>query len=69
MFNLAAKHNETIKFTFDTRLESEHNAGLLYGQLLDSMPEWKARFFPEVPLPAPENTPGFKSQTLWRERR
>lgn len=48
MYNLCAKHDESVRFRFDTRLESEHNASLLYGQALEAMPEWKRRFFPEV---------------------
>lgn len=48
MYNLSYKHNETVKFTFDSRIESEHNAALLYRQMIETMPEWKARFYPEL---------------------
>jgi hypothetical protein len=58
MYNLCVKHNETVKFTFDTRLNTDHNAGLLYGQVIEAMPQWKERFFPEI---------GFvSSRTHWR---
>ena len=48
MYNLSSKHKETVKFTFDSRVESEHNAELLYGQMIDTMPEWKAHFSSEL---------------------
>jgi len=47
MKNCAANNRETVKFTFDSREESEHNTGLLYGMLRE-VPEWKDYRFPEI---------------------
>jgi hypothetical protein len=47
MRNCAAYNHETVKFTFDSRQESEHNAGLLYGMFREA-PEWKHYMFPEI---------------------
>jgi hypothetical protein len=40
MNNFAKKNAEIAEFTFDMRLESEHNAGLLYGIVRENEPEW-----------------------------
>jgi hypothetical protein len=47
MRNCAAANNEAVKFTFDSREESEHNASLLYG-LVREDPSWKDYMFSEV---------------------
>jgi hypothetical protein len=47
MKNCAANNRETVKFTFDSREESEHNAGMLYGMFREA-PEWKSYMFPEI---------------------
>ncbi len=47
MKNCAAYNHETVRFTFDTRGESEHNAGMLYGMFRESS-EWKDYVFPEI---------------------
>lgn len=47
MRNCAANNNEIAKFTFDMRLESEHNAGLLY-DMFRMMPEYQEHTFSEI---------------------
>lgn len=47
MKNCAAKNNEVVKFTFDMRKESDHNAGLLYA-MFRMMPEYERRTFSEI---------------------
>jgi hypothetical protein len=47
MRNCAANNKEIAKFTFDMRLESEHNAGLLY-DMFRMMPEYQEHTFSEI---------------------
>jgi hypothetical protein len=47
MKTCAANNRETVKFSFDTRQESEHNAGILYGMFREA-PEWKDHTFSEL---------------------
>ena len=47
MRNCAAYNGESVKFTFDSRMESEHNTGLLYGMFRGSS-EWSHILFPFV---------------------
>jgi hypothetical protein len=47
MKNCAAYNHETVQITFDTRQESEHNAGMLYGMARQA-PGWQHFLFPEI---------------------
>jgi hypothetical protein len=47
MRNCAINNRETIKFTFDMRVESDHNAGMIYGMFRE-MPEWKDVTFSNI---------------------
>jgi len=40
MKDCAKKNREVADFTFDMRMESEHNAALLYGSARETEPEW-----------------------------
>ena len=51
-----AEHREDqIEFTFDSRIESEHNAGLIYAHLRESNPQWKARFASKISFESSRN--------------
>ena len=40
MKNFAKGSHDIAEFTFDMRLESEHNAGFIYGSLRENEPDW-----------------------------
>ncbi len=40
MKNCAINNQEIADITFDTRMESDHNAGLLYANVRENEPEW-----------------------------
>jgi hypothetical protein len=40
MKNVAQHYEDITEMTFDMRLESEHNAGFLYGSLRENEPDW-----------------------------
>jgi len=40
MKDTAKKNAEIAEFTFDMRMDNEHNAGLLYGSTRENEPEW-----------------------------
>jgi len=47
MRTCAANNNEKVKFTFDSRRESEYNAGELYRMFIE-LPEWQQYTFAEI---------------------
>jgi len=48
MGNLALNRDDSLELTFDSRIESEHNAGLIYAHMRESNPEWKKRFASKI---------------------
>jgi uncharacterized protein DUF3800 len=64
MRNCAAFNHHTVKFTFDTRRESEHNAGLLYGMFRE-MPEWKDVVFSEISFACSRDQPRIQVADLF----
>jgi len=48
MKNCAKTNKEVADFTFDIRMESEHNAGLLYGITKEYEPEWSPHLAEKV---------------------
>lgn len=48
MRNSAEAGGETAELTFDSRLESEHNAGLIYANLRKSNPAWRDRLSEKI---------------------
>jgi hypothetical protein len=48
MGNLALNRDDLLEITFDSRIESEHNAGLIYAHMRESNPEWKRRFASKI---------------------
>jgi hypothetical protein len=63
MKNLAMNNNCDIRFTFDSRQESEHNAGMLYGMFRDS-PEWKNSLYPDLSFASARTSPGLQVADL-----
>jgi hypothetical protein len=43
----AVNNQQQVRFSFDKREESDHNAGMLYG-MFRKAPEWEASMFPEI---------------------
>lgn len=64
MRNCATNNRETVKFTFDSRQESEHNAGMLYGMFRES-PEWKHVMFPEISFVSSREQPRVQAADLF----
>ena len=57
MKNIAKKNDEVAECTFDMRMESEHNAGLLYGIARESEPEWTSRLSDKIEFAFSRKTP------------
>jgi len=64
MRKCAANNDETVKFTFDSRQESEHNAGMLYGMIREA-PEWKHYTFPEISFVSSREQPRVQAADLF----
>jgi hypothetical protein len=64
MRKCAINNRETVKFTFDSRLESEHNAGMLYGMFREA-PEWKHYMFPEISFVCSREQPRVQAADLF----
>ena len=62
MRHLAKRHDAQVKFTFDSRIESEHNAGILYGMLRET-PETK-HMFPEIGFDCSREQPRVQAADL-----
>lgn len=45
---LALNRDDSLELTFDSRIESEHNAALIYAHMRESNPEWKKRFASKI---------------------
>jgi len=48
MRDFARDRNDQVEFMFDSRIESEHNAALIYAHLRESHPEWRERFASKI---------------------
>jgi len=48
---------DTAEFTFDMRMQSEHNAGLLYGSLRENEPEWTAHLAKKISFEFAKDNP------------
>lgn len=64
MRNCAAYNNETVKFTFDTRHESEYNTGLLYGMAKDAK-DWKPFIDAEIDFACSRTNPRIQVADLF----
>ncbi len=56
---------DIAEFTFDTRVESEHNAGLMYGYLRESHPEWRDHIGKKVSFVSSEGEPRLQAADLF----
>lgn len=57
MKNCAANNGEIADITFDTRMESEHNAGLLYAGARENEPEWRPFLGSKVSFESSKDNP------------
>lgn len=57
MGNFAINQDDRVEFTFDSRLESEHNAGLIYAHIRESHPEWQKRFASKISFESSRDNP------------
>jgi hypothetical protein len=57
MGNFAVHRDDEVEFTFDSRIESEHNAGLIYAHIRESHPEWKKRFASKISFECSRRSP------------
>ena len=64
MRNCAIYNNETVKFTFDSRRESEHNAGELF-RMFAEHPEWRDHTFPEISFVTSRTSPRIQMADLF----
>ncbi len=48
MRNFAAERDDMAELTFDSRVESEHNAGLIYANLRENSPTWRERLAEKI---------------------
>jgi hypothetical protein len=48
---------DAAEFTFDMRMESEHNAGFLYGSLRENEPEWTASLAKKISFEFAKDNP------------
>jgi hypothetical protein len=48
MRNFADHREDNVEFIFDTRAESEHNAGLIYAHIRESHPAWRERIAEKI---------------------
>lgn len=65
MKHFAEWHQQTIKLTFDSRLESEPNAALLYAQLREDNPGWKDRLADEISFVCSQDNPRIQIADLF----
>ncbi len=62
---VAAQFNEVAECTFDSRAESEFNAGFLYGQLRECYPQWAPRLAEKITFDASKKNPRLQIADLW----
>ena len=65
MGNFAISRDDELEFTFDSRIESEHNAGLIYAHIRESHPEWKRRFASKISFELSRNSPRIQISDLF----
>jgi hypothetical protein len=65
MRNATANRDDFAELTFDSRLESNHNAGLIYGYLRDSNPQWKERLASKISFESSRDNPRIQVADLF----
>ena len=53
----ACENGDIAKLTFDTRMESDHNAAILYGNLREAIPGWKDTLASEISFVCSRDNP------------
>ena len=48
MYGFVENRDGFAELTFDSRLESDHNAGMIYANMWEDNPEWRARFASKI---------------------
>lgn len=69
MKNFAQHAGEIAEMTFDMRLESEHNAGFLYGAIRENEPDWAHILPAKFHSSLRKTILGFRLPTCWLGRR
>jgi len=65
MGNFALNRDDQVEFIFDSRIESEHNAGLIYAHMRESSPEWKQRFASKISFETSRDNPRVQMADLF----
>lgn len=65
MGNFALHRDDEVELIFDSRIESEHNAGLIYAHMRESNPEWKKRFASKIAFETSSDTPRIQMADLF----
>jgi hypothetical protein len=65
MGNFSISRGGQVEFIFDSRIETEHNAGLIYAHLRESSPEWKQRFAPKISFESSRDNPRIQIADLF----
>lgn len=65
MRNAAENRDDFAELTFDNRLESNHNASLIYAYLRDSNPQWKERLASKISFESSQDNPRIQIADLF----
>lgn len=65
MRNLAENRDDFAELTFDSRLESNHNAGLIYAYLRSSNPNWEERLASKISFESSRDNPRIQVADLF----
>lgn len=63
--SVAGQFNEVAECVFDSRAESEFNAGFLYGQLRENYPQWAPRLAEKITFDSSKKNPRIQMADLW----
>lgn len=63
--NVADNRDDLAELTFDNRLESNHNASLIYAYLRDSNPQWKERLASKISFESSQENPRIQVADLF----
>jgi hypothetical protein len=62
---VAGQFNDVAECVFDSRTESEFNAGFLYGQLRENYPQWAPRLAEKIIFDSSKKNPRLQMADLW----
>lgn len=63
--NCAEDNGDVAELTFDSRIESEHNAGLVYANLRESNPAWKDHLAEKISFLSSRKNPRIQAADLF----